>query len=55
MDAVAGTAGGEHALTYYEGIAIGLGVVLGLWLLMMGLGAWVSGIYDMEEDEHADH
>lgn len=37
-------------MTYYEGIAIGLGVVLGLWLMMMGLTAWVSGIYDMEED-----
>lgn len=42
-------------MTYYECSAIGLGVVLGLWLLMMGLTAWVSGIYDMEEDEHADH
>ena len=41
-------------MTYHECIAIGLGVVLGLWLLMMGLTAWVSGIYDMEEDEHAD-
>lgn len=37
-------------MTYYECIAIGLGVVLGLWLLMMGLNAWVSGIYDKEED-----
>lgn len=41
-------------MTYYEGIAIGLGVVLGLWLLMMGLGAWVSGIYEQEEDEPDD-
>lgn len=41
-------------MTYYEGIAIGLGVVLGLWLLMMGLTAWVSGKYEQEEDEHAD-
>ena len=41
-------------MTYYECIAIGMGVVLGLWLLMMGLTAWVSGIYDKEEDEHAD-
>lgn len=41
-------------MTYNECIAIGLGVVLGLWLLMMGLTAWVSGIYDKEEDEHAD-
>lgn len=42
-------------MTYHEYIAIGLGVVLGLWLMMVGLTAWVSGIYDMEEDEHADH
>lgn len=41
-------------MTNCECIAIGLGVVLGLWLLMMGLTAWVSGIYDQEEDEHAD-
>ena len=39
-------------MTYYEGIAIGLGVVLGLWLLMMGLTAWVSGKYEQEEDEN---
>lgn len=38
-------------MAYYEGIAIGLGVVLGLWLLMMGLIAWVSGNYEQEEDE----
>lgn len=38
-------------MTYYEGIAIGLGVVLGLWLLMMGLAAWASGNYEQEEDE----
>lgn len=46
-----GLAGGERDMTYYEGIAIGLGVVLGLWLLMMGLTAWVSGKYEQEEDE----
>ena len=39
-------------MTYYECIAIGLGVVLGLWLLMMGLTAWVSGIYEQEEDDN---
>lgn len=38
-------------MTCYERIAIGLGVVLGLWLLMMALTAWVSGIYDKEEEE----
>ena len=38
-------------MTYYEGIAIGLGVVLGLWLLMVGLAAWVSELYGKEEDE----
>lgn len=42
-------------MTCYECIAICLGVVLGLWLLMLGLTAWVRGIYDKEEDEHADH
>ena len=43
-------------MTYYEGIAIGLGVVLGLWLMMVGLTAWVSGKYEKEEDddENAD-
>ena len=41
-------------MTYYECIAIGLGVVLGLWLLMVGLIAWVSGVYDKEEEEHED-
>ena len=38
-------------MTYHECIAIGLGVVLGLWMLMTGLTAWVSGTYEQEEDE----
>lgn len=37
-------------MTYYDCIAIGLGVVLGLWLMMMVLTAWVSGIYDKEDE-----
>ena len=35
----------------HEWIGIGLGVVLGLWLLMVGMAAWVSGTYEQEEDE----
>lgn len=38
-------------MTWYEGIAVGAAVVITLWLLMMGLIAWVSGNYDQEEDE----
>lgn len=41
-------------MTWNEGIAVGAAVVITLWLLMMGLTAWVSGIYDTEEDEHED-
>lgn len=41
-------------MTWYEGIAVGAAVVIVLWLLMVGLTAWVSGIYEQEEDENAD-